>query len=262
MSRTHAGRAAFYQVRPENLPLYLDAGFSVIKLGEDAVVSLPEFTLKGGAAAHLRYALKRGERDGLEFELLPPERLAPHMGDLAEISAEWLESRRGEEKGFSVAAFEPNYLARQHVALLRERGRAVAFVSVMVTRSGGEATVGLMRNSGPNSPVAMEYLITRLILALKERELKSLSLGAAPLAGVRAAPLSSRWNRLASLIWKHGDRFYNFQGLRTFKSKFNPIWQPRYFAASGSLGPFVALADATVLIGSGFSSSTSEQANA
>jgi phosphatidylglycerol lysyltransferase len=262
MSRAHGGRAAFYQVRPENLPIYLDAGFSVMKLGEDAVVSLPEFTLKGGAAAHLRYALKRGERDGLEFELLPPERLAPHMGDLAEISAKWLESRRGEEKGFSVAAFEPNYLARQHVALLRERGRAVAFVSVMVTRSGGEATVGLMRNSGPNSPVAMEYLITRLILALKERELTSLSLGAAPLAGVRAAPLSSRWNRLASLIWKHGDRFYNFQGLRTFKSKFSPIWQPRYFAASGSLGPFVALADATVLIGSGFSSSTSEQVNA
>ena len=191
MSRAHGGRAAFYQVRPENLPLYLDAGFSVMKLGEDAFVTLSEFTLKGGSASHLRYALKRGARDGLEFELVPPERLAPHMDDLAGISDRWLEFRRGEEKGFSVAAFEPNYLGRQHVALLRERGRAVAFVSVMMTRSGGEATVGLIRRSGAESPVAMEFLITNLILALKERGLESLSLGAAPLAGVRAAPLSS-----------------------------------------------------------------------
>ena len=131
----------------------------------------------------------------------------------------------------------------------------------MTTRSGGEATVGLMRSASAESPVAMEFLVTNLILALKQRRLESLSLGAAPLAGVRAAPLSSRWNRLASLIWTHGDRFYNFQGLRTFKGKFNPTWEPRYFAASGAVGPFVALADATVLIGAGFSSSTSEHAH-
>ena len=108
----------------------------------------------------------------------------------------------------------------------------------------------------------MEYLLTSLILALKDRGLRALSLGAAPLAGVRPAPLSSRWHRLASMIWKHGDRFYNFQGLRTFKGKFNPTWEPRYFAASGALGPFVALADAAVLIGAGYSSTTSERDHA
>ncbi len=262
LSRAHGGRAAFYQIRPDSLPIYLDAGFSVMKLGEDAVIPLSDFTLNGGAAAHLRYALKRGARDGLEFELAPPERLAPHLNDLADISAKWLESRRGEEKGFSVAAFAPEYLARQHVALLLEHGRVVAFVSVMLTPAGGEATVGLMRGSGAQSPVAMEYLLTSLIIALKARGLERLSLGAAPLAGVRPAPLSSRWHRLASMIWKHGDRFYNFQGLRTFKSKFNPTWEPRYFAASGALGPFVALADAAVLIGAGYSSTTSERNDA
>ncbi len=262
MSRVHGGRTAFYQVRPESLPVYLNSGFSVMKLGEDAVISLPEFSLKGGAVSHLRYALKRGERDGLEFEFLTPERVLPYMDDLAEISAKWLDSRRGDEKGFSVAAFEPRYVVRQFVGLLREHGNPVAFVSVMATQSGGEATVGLMRCSGSRCPVAMEYLFTSLILAVKERGFASLSLGAAPLAGVRPAPLPSRWHGLASLIWKHGDRFYNFQGLRTFKGKFNPTWQPRYFAASGSLGPFVALADAAVLIGAGFKSAASERGDA
>ena len=262
MSLVYGGRAAFYQIRPESLPVYLDAGFSVMKLGEDAVISLSNFSLKGGSASHLRYALKRGQRDGLEFEFLTPERVLPYMDDLAEISAKWLDSRHGDEKGFSVAAFEPRYVARQCIGLLRQHGDPVAFVSVMATRSGGEATIGLMRSSGSNCPVAMEYLFTNIILAVKERGFTSLSLGAAPLAGVRRAPLPSRWHRLASLIWKHGDRFYNFQGLRAFKGKFNPAWEPRYFAAAGSLGPFVALADAAVLIGAGFMSAASERGDA
>jgi phosphatidylglycerol lysyltransferase len=254
MSHSHGGRAAFYQIRPENLPYYLEAGFSVMKLGEDAVIDLAAFTLKGGQAAHLRYALKRGERDGLEFEWVPPDRVGARLPELAEISSQWLESRRGDEKGFSVAAFEPKYLTRQYVGLLIEGGRKVAFVSVMVPPAGREATVGLMRSCGAKSPVAMDFLFTKLILMMRELPLEKLSLGVAPLAGLKLAPLSSRWHRFARLIWKHGDRFYNFQGLRLFKGKFNPNWEPRYFAASGTLGPFVALADAVALIGAGFRS--------
>jgi phosphatidylglycerol lysyltransferase len=254
MSHSHGGRAAFYQIRPENLPYYLEAGFSVMKLGEDAVIDLAAFSLKGGQAAHLRYALKRGERDGLEFEWVPPDRVGVRLAELAEISSQWLESRRGDEKGFSVAAFEPKYLTRQYVGLLIEGGRKVAFVSVMVPPAGREATVGLMRSCGAKSPVAMDFLFTKLILMMRELPLEKLSLGVAPLAGLKLAPLSSRWHRLARLIWKHGDRFYNFQGLRLFKGKFNPNWEPRYFAASGTLGPFVALADAVALIGAGFRS--------
>jgi phosphatidylglycerol lysyltransferase len=32
-----------------------------------------------------------------------------------------------------------------------------------------------------------------------------------------------------------GDHFYNFQGLRTYKGKFDPVWQPKYLAAPGGL---------------------------
>ena len=148
MSRAHGGRAAFYQIRPESLPVYLDAGFSIMKLGEDAVVSLSGIQPEGGSASHLRYALKRGQRDGLEFEFLPPERVLAHMSDLAEISAEWLDCRHGDEKGFSVAAFEPKYVARQYVGRSSRTGQSRRLRQRHETRSGARRPSGLMRNSG------------------------------------------------------------------------------------------------------------------
>jgi phosphatidylglycerol lysyltransferase len=248
LADAHGGRAAFYQVRPESLPLYLDAGLTVMKLGEDARVRLASFKLEGGDRAHLRYALRRGEREGLSFEFVPPDQTASQMEVLDAISGEWLEERGGREKGFSVAAFEPNYVASQGVGVVRECGAPVAFATVMIAPQGGEATIGLMRHRRELSAYAMEFLFTRLILTLKELALETLSLGMAPLSGLQPAPLSSRWHLLGSLIWRHGDRFYNFQGLRVFKGKFHPVWEPRYLAASGTVGPFVALADAAALI--------------
>ena len=43
LAHAHGGRAAFYQVRADALPLYLDAGLSLMKLGEEAYVGLADF---------------------------------------------------------------------------------------------------------------------------------------------------------------------------------------------------------------------------
>jgi len=261
LAASHGGRAAFYEIRPESLPFYLDAGLSVMKLGEEACVGLAGFDMKGRASAHLRYSLKRGEREGLTFELVPPRQIAEIMDALIEISAAWLRSRRTREKGFSIAAFEPSYLGSQWIALVRQNDLPVAFVTVMTTGAQKEASIGLMRHTGTASPYAMEFLFTKLILELKEMGYGNLSLGIAPLSGVSAAPLSSRWHRLGEMIWRYGTRLYNFQGLRAFKNKFNPMWEPRYLAASGTLSPFVVLADATALIGARFKSSGARTQN-
>ena len=69
----------------------------------------------------------------------------------------------------------------------------------------------------------------------------------APLAGLVRTPLSSQWNRMAGLVWERGGPIYNFQGLRSFKNKFRPVWEPRYLAASGAIGPFITLADVATL---------------
>lgn len=251
MADAQGGRVAFYEVRPETLPLYLDAGLKVVKIGEEARIRLAGFGLEGSAGSAYRYTVKRGDREGFELEFLPPGAAAEQMDTLRAISDSWLAQYKGREKGFSVATFDPRFVAGQWVALLRENGRPVAFVSAMATDFRREATVALMRHTPDASRFAMEYIFIRLALHLKAVGFEVLSLGMAPLAGMARNPLASSWHRFAGLFWRHGGRLYSFQGLRAFKAKFRPEWEPRYLAVSGSFGPFMALADVVVLAGGG-----------
>ena len=243
----HGGRAAFYQVRPDSLPLYLDAGLRVVKVGEEACIDLDQFSLEGSERYGLRQALKRGEREGLSFQILPPQRPCQQQDAISQISESWLANHRAAERRFSVAGFEPRFVEAQSAALSWQDGNPLAFVTFMTTDLQTEATVGLMRQTPGAPSYTMEFIFTHLALELKSRGFKTLSLGMAPLAGIARRPLSSRWNRLAGLVWEHGKTIYNFQGLRSFKNKFRPVWEPRYLAASGAAGPFITLADVAAL---------------
>ena len=52
-------------------------------------------------------------------------------------------------------------------------------------------------------------------------------------------------------MFTHGEHFYNFQGLRAFKEKFDPIWEPRYLASPGGSAPLFVLGDIAALIAGG-----------
>ncbi|MCX6876603.1 MAG: hypothetical protein NTW21_22765 [Verrucomicrobia bacterium] len=49
----------------------------------------------------------------------------------------------------------------------------------------------------------------------------------------------------------------NFQGLRSYKDKFNPEWEPRYIAVQSTWSLPSALLGATALIGGGLRSTFS-----
>jgi phosphatidylglycerol lysyltransferase len=118
---------------------------------------------------------------------------------------------------------------------VRWQGKIVAFVNILLGADKHELSLDLMRHL-PEAPHGiMEYLFTQLMLWGKREGYRWFSLGMAPLAGLEARPLAPLWNRLAGLVFRHGEHFYNFQGLRQFKEKFDPEWEPRYLAASSGL---------------------------
>lgn len=249
-ARTGGGRAVFYQISPELLANCTDAGMRAFRLGELAVVDLPSFELKGSRLAGLRQAINKGVREGLEFEMLQPDQVPGHLEALRAVSDSWLDEHNTREKTFSLGAFRDDYVLSQPVAVLRKEGRIVAFATLAVTDTKQEGTVDLMRFA-PDAPKgSMDFLFVRIMEHLRDAGFRQFNLGMAPLSGMAQREAAPAWDRIGSVIFEHGERFYNFKGLKAFKSKFHPRWEPRYLAVSG-IGPAVAMMDATLLIGGG-----------
>lgn len=247
----HGCRAAFYQVRAQALPLYLDAGLRVFKLGEEAHVPLADFGLEGARRAKLRQGVNRAEREGLRFEVVGVLALPALLDTLRAVSDAWLDGHQAQEKSFSLGSFEDAYVLRRPVAVVRQGERVVAFATLLATAVREECSVDLMRHL-PDAPNGtMDYLFTRLMLHFKEQGYARFNLGMAPMSGMANHPLAARWHRFGRLVFEHGERFYNFRGLRSFKEKFDPTWEPRYLAAPGGVAPLLVLGDVATLIAGG-----------
>jgi phosphatidylglycerol lysyltransferase len=229
----HNGWPVFYQVRAAHLPVYVELGLRLLKIGEEARVRTESFTLSGNARKALRHTVRKLENDGVTFEVTADA--SPLLGDLREVSDSWLASRKTREKRFSLGAFDDDYLRRLPVAVVRRRGRVVAFANVWGDDAREELTVDLMRHAAEAPPGVMDFLFVQLILHAGAEGYRWFNLGHAPLSGVEARMQGPLWGRAAALGIEHGGRFYNFQGLRQYKAKFDPEWEPVFLASPAGI---------------------------
>lgn len=251
LATASGGRPVFYQISTRLLPHIADAGLRACKLGERAVADLTGFSLSGRRAASLRSAQNRGQRDGFEIAIIPSEEVAAVVAELRAVSDAWLEQHRVREKRFSLGMFSEDYVCAQPVAVLRREGRILAFATLMTTATKVEATVDLMRFAPDAPPGAMDMLFIGILEAMKAAGFQRFNLGMAPLSGLGRHELAPVWDQIGGAVFDHGEKYYNFKGVRAFKSKFHPRWEPRYLAAPNGGGVAVALMDVTLLIGGG-----------
>ena len=231
----HDDWPVFYEVSRDHLHLYLDLGLSVLRMGEEARVPLAGFSLDGHERKWLRHVNRRLGEEGCSFEVVPREAVPELLSEMKVVSEAWLAGKSTREKGFSLGVFSPAYLVEFPVAVVRQAGRMVAFANVWLGADHEELSVDLMRylKDAPNG--VMEYIFIRLMLWGSEQGFRWFNLGMAPLSGMQERALAPLWMRLGALVYRHGENFYNFQGLRQYKGKFNPRWEPKYMASPGGL---------------------------
>jgi phosphatidylglycerol lysyltransferase len=235
LSDRHGGWTVFYEISKAYLPLYLDLGLSLLKLGEHARVPLMTFSLEGKSRKPLRNVCNRFDKDGCQFVVVPTPEVVALVPELKVISDAWLAEKNTREKGFSLGFFDPLYLQQGPVAVVRKAGRIVAFANLWLGADKEELSPDLMRFL-PDAPEnVMEYLFLQLMLWGKQEGYRWFNLGMAPLSGLEDRALAPLWNRLGAFMFRHGEHFYNFQGLRRYKDKFDPEWEPRYLASPGGL---------------------------
>jgi phosphatidylglycerol lysyltransferase len=136
------------------------------------------------------------------------------------------------------------------VALIERHGRIEAFANLWPGPGRIEISPDLMRHRTTAPPGIMDGLFVKAMLWARDEDYEWFNLGMAPLSGLE--PSYGGWTRLGHFIYRHGEAFYNFQGLRAYKEKFCPVWQPRYLVYPGGLALARVLADATSLIGGGY----------
>ena len=251
LADANAARPAFYDLSPDGLPDVVELGFAIQKTGEAAAVPLADFSLKGRRREVLRRNWRKAQESGAVFEVVAPDGVPPLLGDLKRISDAWLQKHAGGEKGFSLGGFHPRYVSEFPCAVVRFEGRIIAFATLWSSSDRSALSMDLMRyvDEGPKN--IMDFLFVEMLLWGQAQGYKAFEFGVAPLAGLDSRPLSPLYTRIGRAVFERGEAFYNFQGVRRYKDKYDPVWEPRYVAAPKSwMIPFI-LADVGMLTSGG-----------
>ncbi len=246
------GTPVFYEVSKTHLHRYADLGLTFVKLGEEAKVDLTAFTLEGAGAARYRQVLRRLQKDGGTFRIVEPAGVPAVLTALRAVSDDWLAAKAAGEKGFSLGFFDEDYLSRFPIAVIERDGQIQAFANVWLAGPRVELSLDLMRYSRKAPKDVMEALFVHVMQWGKEQGYQWFALGMAPLSGFEQSPVGPLWNRIGAFLYDHGKSVYNFQGLRAYKQKFNPVWEPHYLAYPGGLRLPRILADVSALVAGGY----------
>lgn len=240
----HDWTPALYQASPAHLQTYRKLGWQALKIGEEAVIQLDSFTFEGPAAKDLRYARNRFGKSGVRASLFAPPVALSVLDRIKPVSDQWLAKKGGRERTFSMGRFDIGQLRNTYVLVVEDvHGEVLAFANFVSAPARRMLAVDLMRHRDNPPNGLMDFLFAEAIRLTKEQGFTALSLGLAPLANVGVEDGSGVADAACRLIYERFNRVYNFKGLHTYKSKFSPVWEPRYLLyPSLAVLPRVALA--------------------
>lgn len=253
MCDKHDLRAVFYEIDSGHAHHYLDNGFYLLKLGEEAKVAVQGFSLQGGKNSELRHACTRAEKNGFTFEVYSKEHVHEILPRLKVISDTWLKEKNTKEKGFSLGFFDEDYLKNFSIAVIKKDRNIVAFANIWTTDQKKEYSIDLMRFIKDEAPKGvMDFLFSQMIFWGRDQGYEYFDIGMAPLAGLSESKDRALWNKIGDFLFKHGEYFYNFEGLRDYKDKYSPVWGSKYLACKNPLAIPKTLTDIAALGAGGF----------
>ncbi|MGL4977681.1 MAG: phosphatidylglycerol lysyltransferase domain-containing protein [Cetobacterium sp.] len=227
-------KCIFYEVDHKNIGDYIKNNMIVSKVGERGKIDLDKFTLSGSNMSKLRYTYTHCKKNNYIFKIIKKEDSDSILNELEEVSNEWLKMKKSSEKKFSVGYFEKKYIKKFDIAIVQKNDKIIAFANLYKTIYKECLTLDLMRHRENLENGVMEFFFTSLILYSKDEMYKKFSLGIVPLSGIEKSKLSP-YKYCENFIFNHEKHFYNFKGLKMFKDKFKPEWEPVYIAYYGHL---------------------------
>jgi lysylphosphatidylglycerol synthetase-like protein (DUF2156 family) len=201
--------------------------FSAVKVGAAPYFDLQAWNPRGDSAKKLRAEVNQARRAGVTVESL--ERFDDHVKqEAAELCLRWLGNRRTATSFGWLMALDPfRHAEQKKYFIARANGKLVGFLaaSPIPTRKGWYLEDVLRDTDAPTGTATL--LVFEALRALKQSGAELATLGTVPLANEGPDEISTEHPvvaRALEIAAKRLSGFYNFEGLRRFKSKFVPTW--------------------------------------
>jgi phosphatidylglycerol lysyltransferase len=222
-------KCAFHQALPDHLPLYKSLGFRKLKIGDEGIVDLVEFSLDGKRNKHLRHYANQFDKAGMRTSYHEPPIGDEVFREVREVSDQWLRIPGRSERGFTQGVFEESYVRRTPIfAVADPGGRTLAFANIIPSYTPGETTIDLMRHRADAPQGVMDFLFVKLFARMKEEGFTRFSLGLAPMSGFAADEEASAEEKAVQFFLQRMTFLFSYQGLYNYKKKFASSWEPRY----------------------------------
>ncbi len=233
---------ALIHLEDTNRQLYERHGFTLQKLGEEAILDLDHFKVEVADKKYFRQIRNKFAKLGYTCEILGPPHHQAVLDRFNAITAEWLAQDGRAERGFVMGYYTPGYMQMCRVMVARDAaGTIQAFINLVpAIFDRMEATYDMLRHT-TNSPGNInDFLLMGFVEQLMADGYNRLNLGLCPLVGLDET--DEEKNRLIDTVlrfaYANGDRFYSFSGLHRFKAKYEPEWRDRYVGYQGGIRGF------------------------
>ena len=220
---------------------YEKFGFNKLFIGNEAIINTQQFVDTETKSKHFRYVKNTAVKAGLHVEYWDTPSQS-QVDLLLPVSRAWLTRSNKREYSFFMGYFDTRYLQSGSIIVLKQQETIIAYINVIPSFIKKSASIDHIRSLDTKSSVATHYLLMELIIHLNTLDVRTVSLGLAPLAGIEKKLYRTAQDRLLLIIKLLGGRYYSFKGLEQFKGKFRPDWQPSYlyYQTSPALLPFIA----------------------
>jgi lysyl-tRNA synthetase class 2 len=219
---------------------------TALELGDEAVVEVADFSLKGRPMRNVRQMVARVERSGYVADVRRAGDVGcEQIGEFARQAGSW----RGNptERGFSMALGRLGVPGDENCVIATATENGVLRGILHFVPWGAEGlSLDLMRRDRSAQPGVNDFLIVETIKAADSLGIKRISLNFAVFRSalergerIGAGPVLRLWRG----VLLFASRWFQIESLYKFNAKFTPAWVPRFFVFPGaSDAPRVALA--------------------
>jgi lysyl-tRNA synthetase class 2 len=208
-----------------------EGNLTALELGDEAVVSVADFTLQGRTMRNVRQMVTRVCKQGYVAEIRRVEDISPN--EIARMNRQ-ADSWRGSptERGFSMAlgrvgAHDDGGCV---IATAKQDGVLRALLHFVPWGSDG-LSLDLMRRDRSAAPGVNDFLIVEAIRAASDLGVKRISLNFAVFRAalergerIGAGPVTRAWRGFLLFL----SRWFQIESLYKFNAKFSPEWVPRF----------------------------------